>query len=135
MPLNSIPATTVAALEAKRAAAQGQIAVDVGFLGGVVPGNAGQLPGLHAAGVRAFKCFLVRPGSGDFPSVTEPDLRATFRSSPSWAPFSWSTPNSPDRSTKRPVRRPGIPGAMLPGLPPGRPRKIAEPQTSELFGE
>ena len=41
MPLNSIPPTTsVAALDAKRAAARGRCAVDVGFLGGVVPGNA-----------------------------------------------------------------------------------------------
>lgn len=76
MPLNSIPPTTsVAALEAKRAAALGGIAVDVGFIGGVVPGNVGELRGLHAAGVRAFKCFLVSSGTEDFPSVTETDLR------------------------------------------------------------
>src|SRR5256885_11578840 len=40
MPLNSTPATTtVAALESKRAAARGQCLVDVGFWGGVVPGD------------------------------------------------------------------------------------------------
>src|SRR5438128_10060426 len=47
MPLNSIPATTtVAALEAKRAAARGKCHVHVGFWGGVVPGNAAELDGL-----------------------------------------------------------------------------------------
>ena len=50
MPLNSIPATTtVAALEAKRRAAQGRCHVDVGFWGGVVPGNAARS---RAAGAR-----------------------------------------------------------------------------------
>ncbi len=40
MPLNSIPPTTdAAALAAKRAAAEGQCHVDVGFWGGAVPGN------------------------------------------------------------------------------------------------
>src|SRR5215470_12789655 len=40
MPLNSIPATTsAAALVEKRRAAAGQVFVDVGFWGGVVPGN------------------------------------------------------------------------------------------------
>ena len=40
MPLNSVPpTTTVAHLEQKRAAARGQCWVDVGFWGGVIPGN------------------------------------------------------------------------------------------------
>src|SRR5205823_11188088 len=56
MPLNSIPPTTTReAFAAKRAAAAGQCAVDVGFWGGVVPGNAGELAGLIADGVRGFK--------------------------------------------------------------------------------
>jgi len=79
MPLNSIPATTsVAALEVKRAAALGNTAVDVGFIGGVVPGNVGELRRLRAAGVSAFKCFLVPSGTDEFPSVTESDLRAAL---------------------------------------------------------
>src|SRR5437879_8853597 len=46
MPLNSIPATTsVAAFQTKLAAAQGQVSVDTGFWGGVVPGNTQELPG------------------------------------------------------------------------------------------
>jgi allantoinase len=76
MPLNSIPATTsVPALTVKRAAARNQVAVDVGFIGGVVPGNTGQLSGLRAAGVLAFKCFLVPSGVEEFASVSERDLR------------------------------------------------------------
>src|SRR5262245_50088283 len=76
MPLNSIPATTtVAALEAKRAAARGPCHVDVAFWGGVVPGNAGELDALVDAGVRGFKCFLVPSGVDEFECVGEEDLR------------------------------------------------------------
>ncbi len=76
MPLNSTPATTtVAALAAKRAAAGGACRVDVGFWGGVVPGNGPELVGLSAAGVLGFKCFLVPSGVDDFPHVGERDLR------------------------------------------------------------
>ena len=79
MPLNSIPATTtVAALEAKRAAASGKTAVNVEFIGGVVPGNAGDLEALRDAGVRAFKCFLSPSGVDEFPSVGMRDLREAF---------------------------------------------------------
>jgi allantoinase len=76
MPLNSIPATTtVKALEAKRAAARGKCCVDVGFWGGVVPGNDRELDALVDAGVRGFKCFLVPSGVDEFPAVDERDLR------------------------------------------------------------
>ena len=51
MPLNSIPATTTAAaLEAKRTAARKKCWVNVGFWGGVVPGNAGELRALAPRG-------------------------------------------------------------------------------------
>ena len=76
MPLNSIPPTTTReALSAKRAAAAGQCAVDVGFWGGVVPGNAGELAGLVADGVRGFKCFLVDSGVEEFGWVGEVELQ------------------------------------------------------------
>ena len=76
MPLNSIPATVdVAAFDVKRRAAEGKCFVDVGFWGGVVPGNASELPALVAAGVLGFKCFLVPSGVDEFPAVTEADLR------------------------------------------------------------
>jgi len=76
MPLNSIPATTtVAALEAKRAAARAAgLTIDVGFWGGVVPGNTAELEPLAAAGVLGFKCFLVPSGVDEFAHVTKPDL-------------------------------------------------------------
>jgi allantoinase len=76
MPLNSVPATTtVAALDAKRAAARGQCLVDVGFWGGVVPGNADDVVPLVEAGVRGFKCFLSPSGVDEFVNVAEPHLR------------------------------------------------------------
>jgi allantoinase len=79
MPLNSIPATTnVTALRAKARAATGKTWVDVGFIGGVVPGNAAALGPLAEAGVLAFKCFLVPSGVPEFEHVTEPDLEMAF---------------------------------------------------------
>lgn len=75
MPLNSSPVTTtVAALKAKRAAAQRQLHVNCGFWGGVVPDNADQLQPLIDAGVRGIKAFLTHSGIDDFPNVTEADL-------------------------------------------------------------
>ena len=76
MPLNSVPATTtVGALHAKVGAARAQCHVDVGFWGGLVPGNGGDLDAIIDAGVRGFKCFLVPSGVDEFPAVTEADLR------------------------------------------------------------
>ena len=79
MPLNSIPPTTsVAALEAKRRAAEGQVFVDVGFWGGVVPGNTADLEPLAAEGVFGFKCFLVHSGVDEFPPVTADEMEAAM---------------------------------------------------------
>lgn len=79
MPLNSIPATTTrAALEAKIEAARGRCWVDVGFWGGVVPGNAAELRPLYEGGAFGFKCFLVPSGVPEFVHVTEADLRAAL---------------------------------------------------------
>jgi allantoinase len=79
MPLNSIPATTTAAAyREKSAAAAGKLSVDVGFWGGVVPGNAGELKALWDAGVFGFKCFLVPSGVDEFAPVNESDLRAAL---------------------------------------------------------
>jgi allantoinase len=79
MPLNSIPAVTSgAAYREKIAAAAGKLSVDVGFWGGVVPGNADQLAPLWEAGVFGFKCFLVPSGVDEFAHVTEADLRVAF---------------------------------------------------------
>ena len=52
MPLNSIPpTTTVSGLREKLEAAAGRISVDVGFWGGVVPGNEADLADLRLAGM------------------------------------------------------------------------------------
>jgi allantoinase len=76
MPLNCLPATTtVAALQAKRAAADGQCLVDWAAWGGVSAHNAKDLEPLAQAGVRGFKCFLAEPGIEGFYRVDEAELR------------------------------------------------------------
>jgi allantoinase len=76
MPLNSIPPTTTPeALHVKREVAQGQVAVDVAFWGGAVPGNAHELRPLHEAGVVGFKCFLLDSGVPEFPPLDDAGLR------------------------------------------------------------
>jgi allantoinase len=63
MPLNSIPATTsVANLKTKMRAARDKCWVDVGFLGGMIPGNTKELRPMMKAGVRGFKGFLIDSG-------------------------------------------------------------------------
>lgn len=75
MPLNSLPPTcTVAALEVKRRAADGQCHVDVGFWGGAIPGNLEDLRGLHDAGVFGFKCFMTPSGVDEFPPLSPEEL-------------------------------------------------------------
>jgi allantoinase len=76
MPLNSIPpTTTLAGFETKLETARNGCFVDVGFWGGVVPGNTAELESMLAAGVVGFKCFLVPSGVDEFQHVTEEDLR------------------------------------------------------------
>ncbi|MGB8580471.1 MAG: allantoinase AllB [Candidatus Sulfotelmatobacter sp.] len=79
MPLNCLPATTnVAALAAKRAAAQGKCRVDWAAWGGVVHDNQNDIEALAVAGVPGFKCFLIHPGIDGFTMVTERQLRAAL---------------------------------------------------------
>ena len=76
MPLNSLPVTTTrAAFAKKRAALSNQGFVDVGFWGGVVPGNTRDLGELAEDGVLGCKAFLVHSGIDEFPNVSESDLR------------------------------------------------------------
>lgn len=76
MPLNCIPVTTSdAALTTKREAIHELLQVDVGFWGGVVPGNARELAAMADHGVLGAKCFLCHSGIDDFPKSTEADLR------------------------------------------------------------
>lgn len=75
MPLNSIPSTvTVPALELKRRYAQRNAFVDIGFWGGAVPGNRGDLAPLWGEGVFGFKCFLAPSGVDEFPPLTPQEL-------------------------------------------------------------
>jgi allantoinase len=76
MPLNCIPVTTSAdALRQKIQACRDQLHVDVGFWGGVVPGNADALAGLAEQGALGCKAFMVHSGIDEFPNATEADLR------------------------------------------------------------
>ncbi len=76
MPLNSVPpTTTLAGFKTKLETARDECFVDVGFWGGVVPGNTAELAPMFAAGVVGFKCFLVPSGVDEFEHVTEADLR------------------------------------------------------------
>jgi allantoinase len=75
MPLNSVPPTVdVDALAVKRAAADGQCHVDVGFWGGAVPASLGRLGAMSDAGVFGFKCFLVDSGVPEFPPLDRDQL-------------------------------------------------------------
>ncbi len=75
MPLNSIPpTTTVEHLEVKRDAARGLVHVDVGFWGGAIGSNTGDLKGLHEAGVFGFKSFLSPSGVDEFPHLVGDEL-------------------------------------------------------------
>ncbi|WP_212914997.1 allantoinase AllB [Streptomyces sp. TS71-3] len=79
MPLNSLPPTTsVAHLRTKQAAAREAAHVDVGFWGGAVPGNLGELRPLHDAGVFGFKCFLAPSGVDEFPELDTAELTAAM---------------------------------------------------------
>lgn len=77
MPLNASPVTTtLAAFQAKLAAAKGKLHVNCGFYGGIVPGNTADLAPLMEAGVLGIKAFLSHSGIDEFPNVEEADLRA-----------------------------------------------------------
>ena len=79
MPLNSVPVTTTPeALAAKRAAAVGKLAVDVGYWGGAVPENLGGLQDLADAGVVGFKCFLLPSGIDEFGHLDAEQLEAAL---------------------------------------------------------
>ncbi|KJA19902.1 hypothetical protein HYPSUDRAFT_167623 [Hypholoma sublateritium FD-334 SS-4] len=80
MPLNSLPpTTTVANLQAKRLAAQGQCHTDVAFWGGVIPDNQIHIQPLVESGVKGFKCFLMESGVDEFPCVNESDLHLAMK--------------------------------------------------------
>lgn len=76
MPLNSSPVTTTSkAFDEKLRSTNGQLHVDCGFWGGIVPGNQHEIEALIEKGVLGFKAFLTHSGIDEFPDVTESDLR------------------------------------------------------------
>lgn len=80
MPLNSDPVTTNPdAFRQKLDAAEGKLAVDVGFHAGLIPGNADQLEELIAMGVCGVKAFMVYSGIPEFPAATRADLEQAMR--------------------------------------------------------
>lgn len=80
MPLNAIPPTTnVSNFKEKIDAAHGQCWVDVGFHGGIIPGNAKDLKPLIDAGVRGFKGFMMDSGVEEFPPVSTEDIIKVFK--------------------------------------------------------
>ena len=81
MPLNSLPpTTTLLALHAKtEAAARVDLATDVAFWGGAVPGNLGEWQGLADAGVCGWKAFLADSGVPEFPPIADGELEAALR--------------------------------------------------------
>lgn len=81
MPLNSSPVTTtVKAFDEKIAAsnfgkAKSKLHTNVGFWGGVIPGNENEIEPLIKKGVLGFKAFLTHSGIDEFPNATKNDLR------------------------------------------------------------
>lgn len=79
MPLNSSPVTTsVTAFHQKRSAAEGKCRVDVGFYGGLVPGNEANIESLVDEGVLGIKAFLCDSGLDEFPASGESELRSAL---------------------------------------------------------
>ena len=79
MPLNCLPeTTTVAALEAKRAAASGKCFVDWMAWGGAVADNQAHILPLALAGVPGYKCFLIYPGCDGFTMIDQQQLEAAL---------------------------------------------------------
>lgn len=77
---NSIPpTTTVENLLLKQQASHGKICIDVGFWGGIVPGNGKELPKLISEGVIGLKCFLHPSGDETFSYVTEEEVEIAFQ--------------------------------------------------------
>ena len=66
------------AFRAKMDQARDQCFVDVGFWGGVVPGNTDQLRPLVDDGICGFKCFMIHSGVDEFGFVKEDDIRAAL---------------------------------------------------------
>lgn len=76
MPLNASPVTTtVEAFYKKMASMKASgLHCNIGFWGGIVPGNANEIEPLIKAGVLGFKAFLTHSGIDEFPNASISDL-------------------------------------------------------------
>ncbi|HIF15109.1 MAG TPA: hypothetical protein EYQ86_07275 [Bacteroidetes bacterium] len=75
MPLNSSPVTTsLESFKNKIEIAKDKIHVNVGFWGGIIPGNNSELASMIEAGVLGIKAFTTHSGIDEFPNVSESDL-------------------------------------------------------------
>jgi len=75
MPLNASPVTTtLKAFNEKLEASKNKLHVNVGFYGGLIPGNKNELAPMIEAGVLGIKCFLVHSGIDEFPNVGETEI-------------------------------------------------------------
>lgn len=76
MPLNASPVTTSAkAFDEKLKAAAPHMHTNIGFWGGIIPGNTHEIAPLIDKGVLGFKAFLTHSGIDEFPNASEADLR------------------------------------------------------------
>ncbi|KAM9960286.1 hypothetical protein ACTFIW_009414 [Dictyostelium discoideum] len=77
MPLNSSPVTTsFKNLLDKIESMKGKLRVDVGLLGGIIPGNSKEIKKMVLqGGVLGFKSFLLPSGIDEFPPVNENDIQ------------------------------------------------------------
>ncbi len=145
MPVPSLPSTiSVQVLQAKRAAAEGRCAVDVGFWGAAVPGNLAELGPLYDAGVVGFKCFLAgrRPvdaadsvrstrasamqdATEDLVPLDAAGLRAAFARLADLGPDTLMAVHAEDWSEIRPASGPGY-STFLASRPPRAERRAIE---------
>ena len=75
MPLNASPVTTTLnAFKQKLEASEGQLNVNCGFYGGLVPHHKKELENLLNEGILGVKCFLVHSGIDEFPESSKQDI-------------------------------------------------------------
>ncbi|MFM7727475.1 MAG: amidohydrolase family protein, partial [Flavobacteriales bacterium] len=75
LPLDCNPVTTnLDALKSKIRAADGNLTVNCGFWGGIIPTNQEQIEPMAKAGVFGFCLFLSDSGNADFPTIPVSDL-------------------------------------------------------------
>jgi allantoinase len=80
MPLNSLPPTLDGAgFDAKVAAADGALHVDIGLWGGLVPGDPDRLDELADRGVLGFKAFMSASGVDEFEAADDVTLLEGMR--------------------------------------------------------